>query len=117
MFSKEILEVALSALQQIKADEYSKSAGICYNLNVNAGWDTGDDSQGSLIVKHYARSWSKYSGESLYPVPDHLGLSALIAYTNHVAYMWDKDHPYGKMRWELLDHIIVCIEKELADAH
>lgn len=113
MFSTEVLQTALKALQRIRTGSYEEICGICYNLNGNAGWEPGTGSVGNQLVAHYAKAWQHYTGVEEYPVP-HPELSASRAYST--ANLWDKAHPYGSMRWDLLAHIIRCIEGELQDA-
>lgn len=112
MFSTEVLQTALVALKRIQEGSYDKVCGICYNLNGNADWEPGTDSTGNQLVAHYAKSWQHYTGEKEYPVP-HPELPAWLAYTVANLYLWDKSHPYGSLRWDLLNHIIECIEEEL----
>jgi hypothetical protein len=109
-YLKEFLAEALRGLRYIKVNgPEHEGYGICYNLNCYMGQQTGK------FTERYAKSWAHYSGEEGYPVPayDFENPVDEYAYSEH---LWNKDHPYGQMRWELLDHVITCIEKELADA-
>ena len=109
-YSREFLEEALSGLHYIQTNGPDhEDYGICSNLSGTVG------SRATALIGRYVTSWEHYSRFPGYPVPAYDFGNPVDEYAL-TAHMWDKDHPYGKMRWELLDHIITCIEKELADA-
>lgn len=56
--------------------------------------------------------WPKHSGRAVYPVPCPNGGSAGCAYLDaKPKTMWDRDHPYGALRHELLNWCIAQLEK------
>ena len=46
-------------------------------------------------------TWPQYSGDIDFPVPG--PAAAIDAYFDN---LWDRDTEYGRLRWDLLDHII-----------
>jgi len=65
--------------------------GICYNLEPElASFGVGSYEW----VSENALGWSRHSGLLAYPVPSLGGR------------MWDKQHPQGQARYELLDYLI-----------
>lgn len=83
-----------------------KLYGICALLPETFDWD-------SKRIESAFRSWPKFSGLPEHPIP-----STDPEFSPRVFYaicsrenMWNPDHPYGALRWELVDHMI----KEFSD--
>lgn len=74
--------------------------GICGNIGP-LSWDNGEQ-LGALF-----RSWPKFSGNVVYPVPgvDSMTPSEAFVYIRDV---WEGE--YGDLRCELLDHCIAELE-------
>lgn len=74
--------------------------GICGNIGTVSG---GDDEQLDALF----RSWPKFSGSVVYPVPgvDRMTPSEAFVLTRDV---WVGE--YGDLRWELLEHCIAELE-------
>lgn len=53
------------------------------------------------LLTSAAEAWPKYSGSSHYPVP-----GGEHAYHYSGRNKWDRSTEYGRLRWELLDHMI-----------
>lgn len=100
---KEYLENALQALRKLRENgPECVSVGICANTYGVVG----------RLVRELSPSWKKYSGNDRYPVP------AVMYSTPYQEYvltknLWDKSTEYGRLRWELLDHLIAMAEREL----
>ena len=113
-FTRKQLERALRALSTIKKNgPRSTSYGVCANITVV---DRAlNPLFGHQVVKHYAPSWSEYSGEDEYPVRSFSERSARDEYWHHddSEEYWSKDTEYGRARWRLVDHLIKCIEADL----
>ena len=113
-FTKDLLEDSLEWF--IKLRDYSwekgdglffKGFGICRNIGLGSfpALDSCDE-----LIKHYSRSWDKYSGNAVYPVPDPLGESSTLAYCRPKD-LWVGE--YGALRYELLDHLIKEVQNDL----
>lgn len=71
-------------------------------------------------IMHLFPLWEKWSGCLSYPVPDPVQYNKIYARRSNIARQgaaniykwsgyrakWDKNHPYGKLRRELLDFLI-----------
>lgn len=114
MFSTKVLQTALVALKRIQEGEYEEVCGICYNMSDRNGGKV-NQFLAAKIVAHYAKPWPHYSGDKDYPVP-HIEMTPEEAYNEDTKHMWDKSHPYGSLRWDLLEHIIECIKEDLKNA-
>ena len=64
---------------------------------------------GSMLLNHYFETWDKFSGHSSYPVP-HKNMSPVSVYWSN-KHKWKGD--YGRLRYDLLCHIIKSVKNEL----
>ena len=100
---KEYLKEALQALRRLRENgPLYTDIGICANA------DTDVDG----IVLEFSSCWEKYSGDILYPVPAVKYFTPFQEF-NQTKNLWDRETEYGQLRWELLDHLIDCVEREL----
>lgn len=106
-------ESVTEALKAMKAGKIScKTFAICANMMFSTT-DTAED-----VFFHHRRdvfeSWPKFSGQDMYPIPDPKGvLNARCIFDDYETEgksMWDKRTAYGKLRYELLDHLITYFE-------
>lgn len=64
-------------------------------------------------IRRHFESWPKYSGVIGYPVPGVKGIAAIPMYDyNH---KWNQFTEYGRLRLELLNHVIAELEKQQCD--
>lgn len=81
------------------------NVGICANIPY--------DKETEELLRSVMMQWPKYSGRFLYPVPDPQGGSASKAY-HRIESLWDRQDPYGQLRWELLNwcinHLMDCMQ-------
>ena len=55
----------------------------------------------------YVKTWKHYSGNEVYPIPSPLeGVDDEGVYHNSTLNKWDRNTPYGQLRYDLLDHLI-----------
>ena len=113
-FTKELLEDSLEWF--IKLRDYSweegdglffEGFGICRNVELKM-FPAHDFCK--ELITHYSRSWDKYSGNVIYPVPNPSGGGPAIAY-NSCRNLWVGE--YGALRYELLDHLIKEVQNDL----
>jgi len=100
---KEFLNTVLERLNQLK--EFGPSnfgIGICPNIKIP-----------TISLTEFFESWPKYSGRYVFPITIK-DFDAGDLYVNTIN-QWDKSTEYGQLRWELVDHMINEIEKELAN--
>lgn len=95
---------------------YNIRYGICYNI-LKTPTDLGID---LFDLRKHFKTWKHYSGHIGFPIPSRpltkwerfrtkwfgsvIG-SPAEAYKDRKG-MWDKDTEYGRLRWDLLEHII-----------
>ena len=119
----EYLKFCLDAALDIKAGNFDKGCGICGNMEYKVihavhvkfpGYVIEDDEMDlPRILKKAFYSWPKFSGDVGYPISDPYNeMLAQRAY--HYLPKWVGE--YGELRFELLDHIINFIEKEIENA-
>lgn len=78
-------------------------AGICHNLGEYSNYKL----DGSTIVRHYVSSWSHFTGDYIFPIlGDYMKVLDINDEAAKANYMWGKDSDYGKLRLDLLRHII-----------
>ena len=57
--------------------------------------------------KEYVKTWKHYNGDAVYPIPSPLeGVKGEEAYYDYTLNKWDRNTPYGQLRYDLLDHLI-----------
>lgn len=108
----------LNTLRECKATPLSRRhGGICAVIHdaVRGFEDASDlveDCDNELEVLF--RKWPQFSGHPYYPVPspfEELDAQDVYEETDSES-MWNPNHPYGKLRWELVDFCIAELEKE-----
>lgn len=79
--------------------------GICFQITHTNNY---------VYTKRLMRQWPKYSGDSDYPIPDPDGIEDPSVYYSRSgsSAMWNKEHPYGALRHELLDYLIEKLESQ-----
>ena len=121
----EYLQLMLDAALDIKAGNFDKGIGICGNMDqkVTNVMDVKFpeyviDADGLTVypwrtLKHAFRTWPKFSGDVDFPIndPDN-EVSANRAY----CYLPKWTGEYGALRFELLDHVIDFLKKEIESA-
>jgi hypothetical protein len=112
MYNTNELDQVLSALKYIKLEEpTSEITGLCYNVfeyidkNYKETKISYGDSQ-SIMQNHFL-SWSKFSGNYDYPVE-----GDEETYYN-VLNKYDRRTLYGKLRYQLIDHLVERITDEI----
>ena len=130
----EYLQLMLDAALDIKAGNFDKRHGICWNIDrkvINAMevlrpeyvMDDEDeyvmDDEDEIIMDSWEilecafRTWPKFSGNVNFPINDPNGnFSAYSAY----GYLPKWTGEYGALRFELLDHVIDFLKKEIESA-
>jgi hypothetical protein len=101
----EIVEI-LEAIRDADPEDLEK-VGICCNFESTFGDGRFYDS----VLKESYDSWPHYSGSDTFPVPasyvaddEDEGDAAREYY--YIGPKWDKATEYGRMRYDLLDHMI-----------
>jgi hypothetical protein len=112
--TKILKEHVLRALLRIQKDgPVDLEYGICYQVDCHIGRNY-DSKTVYDVITHYSESWPDYSGHPSYPIPS---LNKTLSAEN---YYDDRDGKWagrqGKLRNDLVDHIIAKIQEEL-EAH
>lgn len=96
----------LTALKQLRENgPKNRGGGICSQLDLY-GWYSSEEHR---QFRDSFETWQYYSGDPSFPVP---GTAAAIdAYFDKSIDLWDRDTAYGRLRWDLLDHIIKELSK------
>lgn len=99
----------LTALKQLRENgPYDRSTGICSQFDSPELYSTAE-------LRQYLdsfKTWPHYSGDSSFPVPSpDVSIEAIDAYFDNLGDLWDRDTEYGRLRWDLLDHIIKELSK------
>lgn len=99
----------LTALKQLcENGPNDRSAGICWQFDSPELYSTAELRQ----YKDSFKTWPHYSGDISFPVPSPDGFTeAIDAYFDKSIDLWDRNTEYGRLRWELLDHIIKELSK------
>ena len=113
----EYLQLMLLAAIDIKAGNFDKGYGICTNLSnkVNSQIEESECYESARyeseqILKQAFYKWPKFSGDVQFPINDPYNeVSAHKAY----GYLPKWTGEYGALRFELLDHVIDCLKKEV----
>ena len=119
----EYLQLMLDAALDIKAGNFDKSVGICGNIDhkvTNAmhvkfpGYVINDDDEFIMnswrILRRASCTWPKFSGDAEFPIDDpHEIETAYDAYARLPKWTG----AYGALRFELLDHVIDFLKKEI----
>lgn len=96
----------LTALKQLRENgPHNRSAGICSQFDLYGSYSSEERRQ----FRDSFKTWQYYSGDPSFPVP---GTAAAIdAYFDKSNDLWDRDTAYGRLRWNLLDHLIKELSK------
>lgn len=96
----------LTALKQLRENgPKNRDAGICCQFDLYGLYSAEERQQFRASFK----TWQYYSGDPGFPVP---GTAAAIdAYFDKSNDLWDRNTAYGRLRWDLLDHIIKELSK------
>lgn len=99
----------LAALEQLRENgPYNRDAGICSQLDLYGLYSSEERRQ----FRDSLKTWPHYSGDSSFPVPSpDKSVEAIDAYFDEQLDLWDRDTEYGRLRWDLLDHIIKELSK------
>lgn len=99
----------LTALKQLRENgPYDRSAGICSQFDPPDSYNQVERQQ----YRDSFKTWPHYSGDPSFPVPSTDGFTeAIDAYFDNLGDLWDRDTEYGRLRWDLLDHIIKELSK------
>ena len=94
----------LTALKQLRdTGPYDRSTGICSQLDLYGLYSAEERRQ----FRNSFKTWPHYSGDISFPVPStDKSIDAIDAYFDNLYDLWDRDTEYGRLRWDLLDHII-----------
>ena len=119
----EYLQLMLDAALDIKAGNFNKQWGICGNIDHQVtlamdvkfpGYVIADDEinmDSWRILRRAAYTWPKFSGDADYPIDDPLGIES--AYNVYASDLPKWTGEYGALRFELLDHIIDFLKREI----
>ena len=125
MTYNDYLQPMLDAALDIKAGNFTKRYGICTNIsdkvisamNVKLPESVIDDDEITRdswqILKHAFYTWPKFSGDADYPINDPFGIETAYNVYNQLP-KWIGE--YGALRFELLNHIIDCLKREIESA-
>ena len=113
----EYLQLMLDAALDIKAGNFDKECGICTNLSdkVNSQVEESERYESERyesehILKQAFYKWPKFSGDANFPINDPYNeISAHRAYNRLPKWTGE----YGALRFELLDHVIDFLKKEI----
>lgn len=102
----------LEALIQLKTKgPVRKDAGICWNIDLGIrSWFDKEK------IKQAFTTWPHFSGNSSYPIPSTHYPDPSYAY-DRTDNLWDRRTKYGRLRWDLLDHLIEYLEKHDGQHH
>ena len=110
----EYLQLMLDAALDIKAGNFDKEFGICGNLSDKVYDEVPEECYDPRqILKQAFYSWPKFSDDRFFPINDPKGIETVSNAYNYLP-KWTGE--YGKLRFELLDHIINFLEKEIENA-
>lgn len=105
-------QILLDALRVIKDTPPIVALGICPNIDYATLYvENCDDHAIQMLFKGHAKSWPLYSGDHNYPVPATSADTSATAAYYRAEHMWEGK--YGNLRKQLLDFVILALEKEL----
>lgn len=96
----------LTALKQLRENgPKNRNSGICKQID----WYNSEEHR---QFRASFETWPHYSGDDSFPVPSpDKSMDAIDAYFNESNDLWDRGTEYGRLRWDLLDHIIAEMSK------
>lgn len=99
----------LTALKQLRdTGPNVRSSGICWQFEPLELYSTAELRQ----FLNSFKTWPHYSGDIDFPVPSpDKSIDAIDAYFDNLGDLWNRDTEYGRLRWDLLDHIIKELSK------
>lgn len=99
----------LTALKQLRENgPKNRDVGICSQFDLYGFYSAEECRQ----LKASFKTWPHYSGDHSFPVPSpDKSMDALDAYFYDGNDLWDCNTEYGRLRWDLLDHIIKEMSK------
>ena len=109
------LQPMLDAALDIKAGNFNEEYGICTNLSnkVLSQDEELDREELEHILKQAFYTWPKFSGDVNFPILDPYNkVSTSRAYCELPKWVGE----YGALRFELLDHVIDCLKREIESA-
>lgn len=81
------------------------TGGICSQFDLYSAYERRQ-------FRDSFKTWPHYSGDISFPVPSpDVQIEAIDAYFDNLGVLWDRDTEYGRLRWDLLDHIIKEMSK------
>lgn len=104
----------LTTLKQLRENgPRIRSVGICCQFDL---YGLHSEEERRLFRASFT-TWQHYSGDDSFPVPSPTrSISAQDYYFDKTIDLWDRDTEYGRLRWDLLDHIIKELSKMSTDA-
>lgn len=109
----------LDALKDIRdngpaSETFRDPGGICVAVEDRAGVEAEQ-----RLVSGVMWRWPQHSGNLHFPVPapESQDPRTYYFYARHRGITWDRGHPYGAARWELLEWCIARIEEEASHEH
>ena len=99
----------LTALKQLRENgPKNRDVGICSQFDMFGFYSSEQRRQ----FRDSFETWPHYSGDHSFPVPSpDESICAMDAYFDKSNDLWDRDTEYGRLRWDLLDHIIAEMSK------
>lgn len=99
----------LTALKQLRENgPKNRDAGICSQFDLYGLYSTEECRQFRVSFE----TWPHYYGDISFPVPSpDRSIEAIDAYFDNLGDLWDRGTEYGRLRWDLLDHIIAEMSK------
>lgn len=99
----------LTTLKQLRENgPRIRNSGICSQFDLYGLYSSEERRQ----FRDSFKTWPHYSGDSSFPVPSpDKSVEAIDAYFDEQLDLWDRDTEYGRLRWDLLDHIIKELNK------
>lgn len=99
----------LTALKQLRENgPKNRDVGICSQFDLYGFYSSEERRQ----LRASFKTWPHYSGDIDFPVPSpDKYMEAVDVYFDEGNDLWDRDAEYGRLRWDLLDHIIKELSK------
>ena len=118
MTYSDYLQLMLNAALDIKAGNFNDRCGICTNLSnkVNSQVEELESSEyydAGQILEQAFYTWPKFSGNVNFPIQDPNETETPENVYNELP-KWTG--AYGALRFELLDHVIDFLKKEIESA-
>lgn len=112
----ELYQIIEAVKAKVTDNPHGYDTGLCYLMFCNLKAYKGEPcySQWHGLKQLAFAQWDQYSGDGMFPVPSPDSSDPEQAFDNGCKgrVMFDPDHPYGKARLELLDHLITFYRSE-----